>query len=151
MVGLPTFASGKVTATVGMAWSSVHWRSLALASSRERMPVMTTTIRIMPASIPNRPNPRRDGGRCLLGMRHLRCGGGFGALLLVYHTENHGDKHQCRSRCKDQAADHGAAERRVLLAALAQAQRHRRHADDHRERRHQHRTEPDEAGLQRRR
>jgi len=32
---------------------------------------------------------------------------------------------------KEQAADNRATQRRVLLAALTQAQRHRHHADDH--------------------
>src|SRR5213076_1193039 len=40
------------------------------------------------------------------------------------------------------APDHGAAERRVLLAALAQPQRHGHHPDDHRQGRHQHRASP---------
>ena len=35
----------------------------------------------------------------------------------------------------EQAADDGTPERRVLLAALAHAERHRQHADDHRQRR----------------
>ena len=39
--------------------------------------------------------------------------------------------------------------RRVLLAAFAQAQRHRHHADDHGQRRHQHRAKTRVAGLQR--
>jgi hypothetical protein len=60
------------------------------------------------------------------------------------------NEHQRGDGGEDQAADHGAAERRVLLAALAEAQRHRRHADDHRQRRHQHRAEAHEAGFQRR-
>src|SRR5450631_693080 len=102
---------------------------------------MTITMRTTPASIPKMPSFRREtGGRGSVGMRHLRRGGGFGALLLVYHTKNHRNKHQRGHGCKDQTADHGAPEWRILLAALAKAERHRRHADDHGERRHQHRT-----------
>src|SRR5205814_8805979 len=47
-------------------------------------------------------------------------------------------------------ADDDAAERGVLLAALAEAERHRQHAEDHRERRHDHRTEPRRARRERR-
>src|ERR1039457_7453414 len=46
-----------------------------------------------------------------------------------------------------QPADHGAAQRRIFLAAIAQAERHRNHADDHRKRRHQHRPEASESRL----
>src|ERR1700733_5512958 len=129
-----------------MAWVSVHSRSFALESSRALMPVITTSTAAMPATTPKMPNFRRETGEfCSVGMRNLRCGGVFGALLLVYHTKHHGNEHQCRNRCKNQSTDHGAAERRVLLASLAETQRHRRHADDHRQRRHQHRAEPAEA------
>src|SRR5882757_9334150 len=150
MVGLSTLASGSATATVGTAWLSVHSFSLTLESSRARMPVMTTRTRTMPATTPNIPSFRRETvGRCSVGMRNLRCGG-FGALFLMYHTKYHGNKHQRRRRCKDQAADHGAPERGVLLAAFAEPQRHRQHSDDHGQRRHQHRPETDESGFQRR-
>ena len=49
----------------------------------------------------------------------------------------------------EQAADDGAAERRVLLAAFAEAERHRQHADDHRQRGHEHRPEARHAGGER--
>ena len=64
-------------------------------------------------------------------------------------AEHDGNEHQCRNRRKNQAADDGAAERRVLLAALAEPERHRRHADDHGQRRHQDGPEAHEAGLER--
>src|SRR6266478_4673741 len=122
-----------------MAWLSVHSRSFALASSRARMPVTTTTTATTPATRPKKPTFRRETGeRCSVGVRCLRWGGGLGAPSLVYHTKNHRNKHQRRRRGEDQPADHGTAERRVLLAAVAKAERHRRHADDHRKRRHQH-------------
>src|ERR1700732_1376553 len=130
MVALSIFGSGSITATVGMAWSSVHSRRLTPAAT---------------ATTPKMPNFRREPvGRCSVGgMRCLRKGV-FGALLLVYHTKYHGNKHQGCDGGKDQAADHGAAERRVLLAALAEAERHRQHADNHGQRRHQHRTDTHE-------
>src|SRR3954453_4232395 len=137
MVGLSARALGNATATVGMAWVSVHSFSLLPDSSRARMPVITTSTNTTPASTPKMPSFRRDTGElCSVGMRHLR-GGNFRALLLVYHTEDYGNKHQGRDRCQDEAADHGATERRILLAALTQPQRHRGHTDDHGERRHQ--------------
>ena len=50
---------------------------------------------------------------------------------------------------KNQAADDGASQRRILLAAIAQPERHRDHADDHGQGRHEHRAQPRESGLQR--
>ena len=61
-----------------------------------------------------------------------------------------GTKNSVATVADRQPADDRAAERRVLLAAFAEAERHRHHADDHRERRHQHRTEPREARVERR-
>src|ERR1700688_4977736 len=49
---------------------------------------------------------------------------------------------QCRHGCKQQASNHRAAQRRVLFAAFAQPNRHRHHADHHRQRRHDHGTYP---------
>ena len=46
-----------------------------------------------------------------------------------------------------QAANDGAPERRILLAALAKAERHGNHADDHGERRHEHGAKAGEAGF----
>src|ERR1700733_1398415 len=150
MVALSARASGSTTATVGIAWLSVHSRNLTLASSRARMPVTTTSTATMPATIPTMPNFRRETGElCSMGIYSLRCGGGCGALLPVYHTKNHWNKYQGGDGCENQAADHGAAERRVLLAAIAQRQRHRHHPDDHRQRRHHHRAEAHEAGFDR--
>src|SRR6185437_14241971 len=126
MVGLMIFASGRITATVGTACSSVHSFSFSPDCSRARMPVTTTTTSAMPASTPKMPSFRRDSaGVRSVGIRHLRCRGGFGALFLVYHTENDRNKHERRDRREDQAADHGAAKRRILFTALAQPQRHR--------------------------
>src|SRR6478609_5367283 len=150
MVAFKALASGSATATVGIAWLSVHSRKRALVSSRARMPVTTTRTATMPPTSPNMPNFRRETGEFWsMGMRSLRSDGGFGVLLLVYHTKNHGNKHQRSNRCKDQPAHHGTPERRVLFAALAQAERHRRHADDHRQRRHQHRAKAHEARFDR--
>src|SRR5215813_5494126 len=131
MVALSDLALGRVTATLGMAWSSVHSFSLELWSSRARMPVPTTRPAAISAATPNMPSFRPETGeRDSVGdMRSLRCGGGFGALLLVYHTKYHGNKHQRGEGRKDQAPDHGAAKRRILLAALTQPQGHGGHTD----------------------
>ena len=67
----------------------------------------------------------------------------------MQQTEEYGHKEQRCDGGEQQAADHGAAQRSVLLAAFAHAQRHRHHADDHGQRGHQHRPEAGEAGLQR--
>ena len=66
-------------------------------------------------------------------------------LALVDETEDRRHEEKRRDRRADQAADHGAAERRVQFGA----ERHRRHADDHRERGHQDRPEAGEAGVDR--
>src|ERR687888_2127681 len=52
------------------------------------------------------------------------------------------DEEQRGERRHRESADHGAAQRRVLLAALAEPERHRQHADDHGQRGHQHGTQP---------
>ena len=65
------------------------------------------------------------------------------------------DRHEKQrgERGDHQAANDRAAERRVLLAAFPEAQRHRQHADDHGQRRHQHRPQAAHArfpgGMQR--
>src|SRR4051812_429165 len=124
MVGLSARALGGATATVGIACASVHSLSLLPDSSRARMPVATISPAPISAATPKMPSFRRDtGGRCSVVMRCLRCGVGDDALLLVYHTEYHGNKHQGGDGGEDQAADHGPPERRILLAALAEPQR----------------------------
>ena len=71
------------------------------------------------------------------------------AVVPVNQAEHHRHEEQRRDGREHQAADDRAAERRILLAAFAQAQRHRQHADDHRQRRHQDRAEAREAGFER--
>ena len=66
-------------------------------------------------------------------------------VALAQHGEQVGHDQQRGRRCEQQAADHGARQRGVLLLAGA-ADRHRDHADDHRRRRHQHRTDSGVAG-----
>src|ERR1700682_4109408 len=150
MVASRTLASGSTTATVGTAWLSVHSRSLVLESSRARIPVTTTKTAAIAVTTAKMPNLRRETGEfCSVGMRGLRCGGSFGALSLVYHTKDHGNEHQGSHGCEYQPSNHGTPERGVLFAALAKRQRHRRHADNHRQRRHQDGTKADETCLDR--
>src|SRR5580658_4521551 len=65
----------------------------------------------------------------------------------VHQAEHRGYKEQSSNRRKRQTADHGAAQRRVLLAAFTQTERHGHHADDHREGGHQHRAKTDKARV----
>ena len=85
----------------------------------------------------------RSGGRpsCASSSitRSWSCGGS--RRRNVYMT---GQK-QGGERGDEQAADDGAAERRILLAAFTQAERHRSHADDHGESGHANRPNPREA------
>ena len=59
MVALRALASGSTTATVGIAWLSVHSRRLAPESSRALIPVTTTSTATMPATSPAMPSFRR--------------------------------------------------------------------------------------------
>src|SRR3982750_1548388 len=74
---------------------------------------------------------------------------GFFAVIAMHDAENDGDEDERRRSRENEAADHRTAERRVLLAAFAEAERHRRHADDHRERGHEDGTKTHEARFER--
>ena len=52
------------------------------------------------------------------------------------------DENQGGERREKKAADHRAGQGRILFAALADAERHGNHANDHRARCHQHRPQP---------
>src|SRR5580658_5013305 len=91
--------------------------------------------------------PTWDNRRAI-GRRGLRSGWGMyssevgfrrrdAAVMPVNDAEHHRDEEERRNGGEDEPADHGAAERGILFAALTQAQRHRQHADHHRERRHE--------------
>src|ERR1700694_1518641 len=137
MVAFRTLASGATTATVGTAWLSVHSRSLVLESSRARIPVTTTKTAAIAVTTAKMPNLRRETGEfCSVGMRGLRCGGSIAGLYPVYHNKAQGNRHRGSHGCEYQPPNPGTPERGVLFAALAKRQRHRRHADNHRQRRH---------------
>ncbi len=59
-----------------------------------------------------------------------------------------GTKNNVATVANTRAANDRAAQRRVLLAAFAEAQAHGQHADDHGQRRHQHRADAADAGFQ---
>src|SRR5258707_4104457 len=131
-----------MTLTVGTDWVSVHSFSLAWLALRFMRPLATTKPTTRRAAMPAmaRPRPRLRGvaGEDSGGMGNSRSAGGRDRLgvVPVNDAEDDGNEDERGDRREDQAADDGAAERRVLLAALAQAQCHGRHADDHGERRH---------------
>src|SRR6202000_2092659 len=62
-------------------------------------------------------------------------GGGIRRAPAMDDTEYHRHEQQGGASCEYQSADHGAAERRVLFTAFAQAERHGQHADHHGQRR----------------
>src|ERR1700722_8719405 len=65
----------------------------------------------------------------------------------MHQGEHGGNKQQRSHRSEYQAADHGPAQRCVLLATFAQAGGHGYHADDHRQCGHQHGPESGKPGL----
>src|SRR5580704_3312274 len=80
-------------------------------------------------------------GTCCVLFRnlfHLHCIG----IVLAQAAVNDRHDQQCGDGSDHQSTNHGTAQRSVLLAALAQAERHGQHADDHRQRSHQHWTKP---------
>src|SRR5439155_12849178 len=102
--------------------------------SRTNSTAVPTAAAITTAMLP----AAMKGFRCVSGMRSLR---GTAALRgelrvqlvcarwsLAHQRVDGGHDEQGDERRHDQPADHGAAKRRVLLAALADGQRHRHHA-----------------------
>ena len=69
--------------------------------------------------------------------------------VLSQKTVDDGHYKERRKRRQQQAPDDGAAERRILFATLSEPERHRQHADDHRQRRHQYGPNARMAGGQR--
>src|SRR6185437_6322400 len=134
----------------------------ASAIFRVVSPMKTTPATRISPDTAAMPSPRRDS---TAGVEPDGCWASFdwvgssdmwfsdrvGRLLVPSMGQAEYDRHEHEScdGSKYQAANNSAPERRVLLAAFAEAERHRRHADDHGERGHQHRAEADEAGLDR--
>src|SRR6185312_6993950 len=172
-VRLPPFLAvlSLITCTVGTACSSVQVAVAWLFHSRQPIPTAAMTMAATSAIRPQRFKPggmvwrSRSGagwpvstgpasgflsGICLSRLdRGAGSGGPFFLVMCgspaVNDAEDHGNEDQRGAGGEDQAADHGAAQRRILFAAIAQPQRHRAHADDHGQRRHADRTEAGEA------
>ena len=68
---------------------------------------------------------------------------------LMHRGKHHRHEEQGGHGGEDQATNHGASQRCILLGAFAQAQRHGDHADDHGQGRHQHGADARGAGFQR--
>jgi hypothetical protein len=87
------------------------------------------------------PRPVSGAGAKCTGKALEYAIGHDAVVALAQHGEEiRDDEKGCWGR-KQEAADHRACQRRVLLLARA-ADRHRDHADDHGRRRHQHRPDP---------
>src|ERR1700710_1548422 len=118
--------SGLMTATADTAWSSAH--SLRCASAFFLVMTPTATIAASTTTIVNAAmrSPRREsaGGVGSGDMRFSDRRGGGLAFAFVHQAENDRHEHQRCNCSKNQAADDGAAERCVLLAAFAEAERH---------------------------
>src|ERR1700730_13404039 len=56
--------------------------------------------------------------------------------LSMQEAEHHGHEKQSGESGEEEAADDAAAKRRILFAAFTETERHGKHADNHRRRRH---------------
>src|SRR3984893_2250199 len=150
---------GCETVTTGSAGARVCcWRRL-LFEARVAMPPPTTMTAIATPTTAAMRNPRwrsgglepsgdmrfSDGGRRgqfvrrQLGGRHpagRRSAMRTAAEVPVHDAEPDRAENQGGHSGEGQSTNHGTTERRVLLAAFTQAQRHRYHADDHGKRGH---------------
>ena len=72
----------------------------------------------------------------------------FAVVAASQHGKQIRHDQQGRRSREQQAANHRAAERRVLLATFAQAERHRQHADDHGQGGHEDGANAGAAGLE---
>src|SRR5882672_6611832 len=150
--------------TVTTACASVCSLSFTPATCAAYTVQATTRIATTPMAMLTRVMPRevaRLRGRCEVSMARTRCvkgtSGGrrtFGRMQIpvtaVNAREDRRHEEKGRYGCKQETADDGASERRILLATLAEPERHRQHADDHGERGHQHGAKAREARLERR-
>src|SRR6202034_1176562 len=135
--------SGVMTATIGTARSCVHFVTSASWPRRSRIPNRAMATAAMAAIRPIRRRFR-------LGANGFRRAA-WSAAAEMQHAEHGRDKKQRRHGRDQQTADHGTPERRILLAPFAQRKRHRQHADDHGQGRHQNGPKPGESGFERRR
>src|SRR5207245_9823047 len=140
-----------MTVTTGCAFAAVHWLRCLPFAAREAMPPPTTrTAMATPARAAMRSPRRETVGTTGSGDMRLSNDRGrrdVATVLTVDEAEDNGNEDQRGDGCARQPADDRATERRGLLPAFAQAQRQRRHAADHRQRRHHCRWNPHDARL----
>src|SRR5882724_3415588 len=137
------------SATVGMACLSVHCATCAVLWARRTMPFAATAPANARAARPISRMRRRFG--VLMGSKDMVVSKRSGAVwergagrrrlglfaLAATHKAEHGRYEEQRGAGgKYQPADHCTAKRRVLPGFNG----HRHHANDHSERRHQHRS-----------
>src|ERR1700722_20414567 len=152
-------AAATATETVGMAAASVISESPASASRRLQMPpaaAPTASATTNTSSIrgPGAPGTCRSPVTVISpesrtsGLTHIGVWQGA-APPSVHEGEHARHEDQGRHSREDETTDDGTPKWRVLLAAVAQTQSHREHADDHSKRRHQYWAEASEAGFER--
>src|SRR5579859_5808420 len=146
----PASGVGLTRLTLGTAWASVQLLRDWLAWRRAAMPAPATSPASTRAPRPIWRKRRLFGG--VTGSEDIEgsSGSGMGGTIRrrrtvfgVKQAEQDRDQEQGGAGGDHQAADHGAAQRRVLT----RFDRHRQHTDDHRQRRHQYRTKPGAAGF----
>ena len=139
------------------------------ALHRGSIPVMATTTAMMNSTIKSSQcaeSPVRVGSQRVISVaRATDCSGDAGSLIFNFthgscsseasasgfdfpctRLKNTGTKNNVAT-VANVAADNGAAQRRILFAAFANPQRHRKHADNHGQRRHQNGTKARESGI----
>ena len=158
LIGGP--ALGPHQRTVGMVWALVQAATSCLLLARSMMPeaarptapiarTLTTSsdtvlFGLLAEWIQETSEGSGSGVGGQAGERLARVGFGFAGVSV--HDREHGRHEQeRRERRKQETADDGAPERRILPGLDG----HRQHADDHGERRHQDRPEARGAGLER--
>src|SRR5882757_3501511 len=126
---------GVMVATVGTACASVQVVSSCSARERLMMPSATTPAAISATIRPISFRWRKRLGELIsisVDMRFSRSGKVvilFSLVVAMHEAEHDRYEQQRGDGGAHQAADHRAAERGVLLAAVAETQRHRQHAD----------------------
>src|ERR1700704_3494937 len=110
-------------ATVGTACTAVKFCRREFSAERVTRPYATTAM-ARSANMPPTRRSRRGAGRpgfrsgwdmgsSKVGFRHR-----FWAVVPVNNAEHHRDEEKSGDGGEDQAADHGAAERRILFATF---------------------------------
>src|SRR5262245_50925031 len=107
-----------------------RWRAWSRGSAPAALAAASTS---RPTNSARQRGPRRDGwsggcGSLMAGLR-ARLRTSSSRAPLVDDGEERGHEQQRGDGREQQAADDGAAERRVLLATFPEAKRHRQHAD----------------------